>query len=361
MSRRSRHPVAGAAASNGSAADLIEGFEPENDLEARVTVDPGLLRGLSWGRPRHGHPEGSVGRHVADLLAQIDRLGERGALRAELRFIALVHDSLKYQERDWLPHVGPNHHAVRARRLAERYTSDERLLAAIELHDRPYHLWRRTRRPGGRLGRRITRRALQRLLDRIPDLELFARFVDLDASTEGKNPEPRRWFREELARRGLIAPGVGLQTARQSCSAATGAPLRVRRRPAPARAPRGAGRPGKGMRRPPWPPAGAAAEEPMRWAGEEPMRLPCRRAAAGVAAGISPAAPPATPTRTAARPARGSPAPPSRGAWPGASTGALGAPGVGDTLRRYSPSVENSTTRSSAVPICSLNRGNMRS
>jgi hypothetical protein len=96
---------------------------------------------------------------------------------------------------------------VRARRLAERYTSDERLLAAIELHDRPYHLWRRTRRPGGRLGRRITRRALQRLLDRIPDLELFARFVELDASTEGKNPEPRRWFREELARRGLIAPG----------------------------------------------------------------------------------------------------------------------------------------------------------
>jgi hypothetical protein len=207
VGRRSRHPVHGAAAGNGSAADLIDGFEPENDLEARVAVDPGLLRGLSWGRPRHGHPEGSVGRHVADLLAQIDRLGERGALRAELRFIALVHDSLKYQERDWLPHVGPNHHAVRARRLAERYTSDERLLAAIELHDRPYHLWRRTRRPGGRLGRRITRRALQRLLDRIPDLELFARFVELDASTEGKNPEPRRWFREELARRGLIAPG----------------------------------------------------------------------------------------------------------------------------------------------------------
>ncbi|HEX2415700.1 MAG TPA: hypothetical protein VHJ37_10840 [Thermoleophilaceae bacterium] len=207
MGLRCRHAVHGAAADTGSAADLIDGFEPENELEARVTADPVLLRGLSWGRPRHGHPEGSVGCHVADLLAQIDRLGERGALRAELRFIALVHDSLKYRERDWLPHVGPNHHAVRARCLAERYTSDERLLATVELHDRPYHLWRRTRRLGGRLSRRITRTGLQRLLDRIPDLELFARFVELDASTEGKNPEPQRWFREQLARRGLVAPG----------------------------------------------------------------------------------------------------------------------------------------------------------
>ena len=34
---------------------------------------------------------------------------------------------------------------MRARRFAERYTDDERLLATIELHDRPYNLWRKAR------------------------------------------------------------------------------------------------------------------------------------------------------------------------------------------------------------------------
>ena len=39
------------------------------------------------------------------------------------------------------------------------------------------------------------------MLARIPDLELFERFVELDASTEGKRPEPLEWFRSELSRR----------------------------------------------------------------------------------------------------------------------------------------------------------------
>ena len=41
----------------------------------------------------------------------------------------------------------------------------------------------------------------QRLLDRMPDLELFLRFVELDGSTEGKDAEPIEWLREQLARR----------------------------------------------------------------------------------------------------------------------------------------------------------------
>jgi hypothetical protein len=189
-----------------SAAGLIEGFEPENALEAAVTADPVLLRGLSWGEPRRGHPEGSVGRHVADLLAQIERWGERAPRRADLRFIALLHDSLKYQERDWLPHVGINHHATRARRLAERYSDDERLLSVIQLHDRPYHLWRRMRHLPARPGGPIVDFAFRRMLAQIPDVGLFARFVALDASTEGKDPEPQRWFAAELSRRGQVAP-----------------------------------------------------------------------------------------------------------------------------------------------------------
>jgi len=104
---------------------------------------------------------------------------------------------MKYRVRDWLPKTGQNHHAMRARRLAERYTTDERLLATIEHHDRPYALWRRLRRTG-----RMNEKRLGRVLEQVPDIDLFIRFVELDGSTEGKRPGPVEWLKEEVERRG---------------------------------------------------------------------------------------------------------------------------------------------------------------
>jgi hypothetical protein len=158
-----------------------------------------LLEGWSWGEPRSGHPEGAVGAHVADLLERIDEWGESGQRRAELRFLALVHDALKHRVQEWRPKTGENHHAMRARRHAERYTSDERLLSTLELHDRPYALWRRLRRTGNADGR-----GFARMLERLADPPLFLRFVELDGSTEGKDPAPVRWLSEELRRRGAV-------------------------------------------------------------------------------------------------------------------------------------------------------------
>jgi hypothetical protein len=170
----------------------------ETDLERAVLEDPELREGLAWGKPRRGHPEGTVGAHVADLLETIDRWGETGKRREDLRFIAIVHDSMKYKVNNWLPRTGENHHATRARRFAEPYTDDERLLATIEQHDRPYNIWRKSQRKG-----RVDEHAVNEMIDRIPDLDLFLRFVELDGSTEGKNHEPIRWLKAELAQRGL--------------------------------------------------------------------------------------------------------------------------------------------------------------
>jgi hypothetical protein len=172
------------------------GFGPESERECALAADAVVREGLAWGEPRRGHPEGSVGAHVADLLRTIDDWGESGTRREELRFLAIVHDALKYRVRDWLPKTGENHHAMRARRFAERYTGDERLLATIELHDRPYAIWRRMKRTG-----RTDAAALDEMLARVPDRELFMRFVELDGSTEGKDPEPVVWLREQLAER----------------------------------------------------------------------------------------------------------------------------------------------------------------
>jgi hypothetical protein len=177
------------------AEDLIPGFAPENDLERRVTEDPELLEGLAWGRPRKAHPEGSVATHVADLLERLDRRGVTGEERALLRFLVLVHDSFKSRVQEWRPRVGENHHAMRARRFAERYTDDERLLTTLELHDRPYGIWRKWRRTGW-----LDRGRLNSMLERVPDPALFLDFVQLDGSTEGKRSEPIEWFKQELAR-----------------------------------------------------------------------------------------------------------------------------------------------------------------
>ena len=176
-----------------SAEELIPGFHPETELERRVSQDPELLRGLAWGKPRKAHPEGTIANHVRDLLERLDAEGVSGEKRELLRFLVIVHDSFKNEVQEWRPRVGENHHAMRARRFAERYTDDERLLTTLELHDRPYGIWRKWKRTGW-----LDRKRLEEMLRRIPDHELFLRFVELDGSTEGKRPEPIEWFREEL-------------------------------------------------------------------------------------------------------------------------------------------------------------------
>jgi hypothetical protein len=171
---------------------VIGSILPETELERELMADPRLRAGLSWGTPRPGHPEGRVADHVASMLSAI---APDDRLRGELRLLAIVHDSFKGEVRAherWSP---DNDHAMLARRFAERYIADERLLTTLELHDEPYWIWRNTGAP---------ERALQPLLARLPDIELFARFVELDAANEGKDLTFLWWFRRELAIAGLL-------------------------------------------------------------------------------------------------------------------------------------------------------------
>jgi hypothetical protein len=164
----------------------------ETQLERELLADPQLRAGLDWGTPRSGHPEGRVADHVAAIFGAI---AAGDPLRNDLRFLALVHDSFKGQVRPderWSP---DNDHATLARRFAERYTSDERLLTTLELHDEPYWIWRNAEAP---------EQALQPLLTRLPDTDLFARFVELDAANEGKDLTFLWWFRRELAIAGRL-------------------------------------------------------------------------------------------------------------------------------------------------------------
>jgi hypothetical protein len=181
-----------AAPASTDAVHMAASITPETDLERELLADPRLRAGLVWGAPRSGHPEGPVVDHVAGILAAV--AGD-DPLRSDLRFLALVHDSFKGEVRPHEPWSPDNDHATLARRFAARYTRDERLLSALELHDELYWIWLNAEAP---------EQALRSLLERLPDPALFARFVELDAANEGKDLTFLWWFRRELAIAGRL-------------------------------------------------------------------------------------------------------------------------------------------------------------
>ena len=166
---------------------MIEWFVPESDLEQRLLEDPELQRGWAWGSPRHGHPEGAVGRHVAMML---DEIAPDDPLRRDLRLLTLLHDTFKVNAREGLPYSPDTDHAQLAKRFAERHGCPKRIADTLALHDAPYWVWHRR---GGDL------ELLEQVLSWAPDRELLRRFVELDASTLGKNPAFLDWFRTATA------------------------------------------------------------------------------------------------------------------------------------------------------------------
>ncbi len=170
-------------------ADVIR---PETALERAICADPAWRAGVAWGEPRPGHPEGAVIEHVADVLANVERVALDPADRARLRLAAIVHDAFKADVDRSRPKAGENHHAMRGRRFAERYLDDADLLDVIELHDDAYLAWRRGSRDGDWPE---AERRVRALLERIGDrYGLYARFYQADNETGGKTDEHRHWL-----------------------------------------------------------------------------------------------------------------------------------------------------------------------
>lgn len=170
---------------------------PATELERTVMADPEWQEGAAWGAPRPGHPEGSVAAHVEEVLSNIDDEALDALDRERLRFVALVHDTFKYRVHRERPRSGDNHHAVIARRFAERYTHDDELLELIELHDEAYNAWMNGHRRGDWPAAEARARRLLERLGR--SRSLYLRFYRADARTGNKSSEPLEWF-EQLAR-----------------------------------------------------------------------------------------------------------------------------------------------------------------
>ena len=172
-------------------------FTLNNETERAIAADPLFRRGLDYGRPRRGHPEGAIKHHIAAVIGNIERWYAPSPSYRSLRLIALIHDTFKYQVDKTKQRTGANHHGTLARRFAENYITDEAVLEVIELHDKAYNAWV----VGHRRGKwDAARQRARRLIERLGDnLDLYLAFYRCDNETGDKTQDGRQWFEKLVA------------------------------------------------------------------------------------------------------------------------------------------------------------------
>ena len=177
-------------------AELKDYLQPETDLEASFLEDAEFCRGLQWGVPRFGHPEGSIMAHIVEVNANIDALPVDPETRRKLRIICWVHDTFKHIEDKGSPRDWTKHHAVYARKFLERYVDDELLLNVVELHDDAYYAWRLAH-----LYHELAKsdERIRIVRERVGDYwQLFYLFFKCDTCTGDKTPAPLTWFEDTM-------------------------------------------------------------------------------------------------------------------------------------------------------------------
>lgn len=173
------------------------------DILARILVDPRYIEGITYGKPRKGHQEGSVANHIADLIANLDRIKHLVNDEDFYKLLILihVHDTFKlHAERD-VPIDQHNSHASLARNFLAEFTDDIDLLNMVQYHDENFALWKQMKYKGKYNEKRFRERVCIGILD----ISLFLLFTIIDGYTFSKMalaneeaPEKLRWFVFEI-------------------------------------------------------------------------------------------------------------------------------------------------------------------
>ncbi|MEM9834868.1 MAG: hypothetical protein AAF828_00115 [Bacteroidota bacterium] len=176
--------------------ELLLLLQPENSLEASFLEDAEFRRGLRWGVPRYGHPEGTIWRHILEVNENIDALPVDANTRRLLRTICWVHDTFKHIEDKSRPRDWSKHHGVYARKFLARFIDDPYLLQVVELHDEAYYIWRLTHLYHKFAEAEQRLKVLKKAIG--PYWQLYYLFFKCDTSTGDKNPAPLNWFEETM-------------------------------------------------------------------------------------------------------------------------------------------------------------------
>src|SRR5215813_5588550 len=163
-----------------------------------ITSDARYQRNLDWGKPRPGHPEGTVRAHIAELEGNVEQLREKVSETDYWRLKVLVHthDTFKREARRGASITAPNSHASLACAFLAEFCDDADMLAMVQYHDEPFALWRQFASRG-----KFNQERLTRLVTSIRDWNLFLAFNIIDGCTEGKERDPLRWLFRQVANR----------------------------------------------------------------------------------------------------------------------------------------------------------------
>ena len=167
------------------------------EILSSIRSDPAYEANLDWGKPRSGHPEGSIRKHIEELEDNLERIAPRlsGEKTEKLRVLIHTHDTFKPDAKPGVAIADPHSHASLARQFLSKYSSDPVLLNIVQLHDEPFAIWKKYRYGGDYTER------LGRLLEAIEDWDLFLAFLIVDGCTDGKSTEPLDWFFAEIQER----------------------------------------------------------------------------------------------------------------------------------------------------------------
>lgn len=178
------------------ASGLREYLQPETPLEKFFLEDPPFIKGLMWGTPRFGHPEGKIVYHIREVLDNVEKLTVSDEDRTRLRIITFVHDTFKYEEHKGSPRDWKRHHSILAKQYLEKYCDDQVVLDIVELHDEAYYCWRLFQIYSQSTQSNLR---LKKLVDRIGEnMQLYYLFFKCDTCTGDKNLASLYWAEENL-------------------------------------------------------------------------------------------------------------------------------------------------------------------
>lgn len=152
--------------------------------------DDRYVQGINWGAARPGHPEGTVGAHIYELVENLraikSDLTPSEFERAQL-FIH-THDTFKGEAQKGARILDPKSHASLARAFVEARLGETSMSGIIQFHDELYALWQSEQRNG-----RLDSDRYNRLVERIADWDMFVTTKLIDSITVGKDIEPTAW------------------------------------------------------------------------------------------------------------------------------------------------------------------------
>jgi len=156
-----------------------------------IVQDPRYQANLDWGKPRSGHPEGSVRAHIAELERNLRALRHKldDTEHAKLKLLIHTHDTFKAEATAGVAITDPRSHASLARAFLAEFCDDADLQAMVQYHDEPYALWRQFEHKGS-----YNEKRFDALLNAIRDWNLFLAFNIIDGCTEGKGRAPLQWL-----------------------------------------------------------------------------------------------------------------------------------------------------------------------